>query len=121
MITLLKNFGSFNIQILGNVKLLPDYGLYSVLAQSLYKSVRAVHIAVVCNGYGVHSHSFKSLAQRMQFFSLVWIILIYYRLNKAHRAVQQTVFGMKMQMYKIRHNLSFGQRPVFLIASARRK
>ena len=87
-----QNVRRLCVHIVGNVKLLPDNRLDSVRSQHGYESVRAVHVAVVGDCYGVHTPCLQRLAKRMRFYGLFGVVGIGRNLQKSHRTVKQTVF-----------------------------
>ncbi len=75
------------VHVLCHIKLTADYIFYPCGEGFFGKLQSAVHIAVVGNTYGVYAVLF-AIADKIVYFT---------------RAVKQRVFGMEMQVYKIRH------------------
>ena len=84
MITLFHDVRSLLIHIVGNVKFLPDNRLDSVRSEHRDERMRTVHIAA----------RFQSVAERVRLYRLFWVVGIGHDLQKSHRAVKKTVFGM---------------------------
>ena len=94
MIALFEDVCRLLIHIVRNVKLLTDNRLDTVGAKHGHERMRAVHIAVIGDSHCVHTPCLKSVAKRMRFDSLFGVVGIWRNLQKPHRPVQKTVFGM---------------------------
>ena len=94
MITLFHDVRSLLIHIVGNVEFLPDNRLDSVRSEHRHERMRTVHIAMVGDCHRIHSARFQSVAKRVRLYRLFGVVRIGHDLQKSHRTVKKTVFGM---------------------------